>query len=60
MVDVTPLRQIQGFRWLYGGMFFAQAGRQLTVREMEGRRIKTVSLSGNTKNQTNNAARQGQ
>lgn len=33
------------------------AGRQLTVREMEGRRIKTVSLSNGTKNQASNAVR---
>lgn len=31
MVDVTPLRQVPGYRWLFAGMFFAQAGRQLTV-----------------------------
>jgi len=28
---VTPLRQVPGYRWLFAGMFFAQAGRQLTV-----------------------------
>jgi len=31
VVDVTPLRQVPGYRWLFAGMFFAQAGRQLTV-----------------------------
>ena len=31
MVDITPLRQVPGYRWLYAGMFFVQAGRQLTV-----------------------------
>ncbi|MDH4119434.1 MAG: MFS transporter, partial [Acidimicrobiia bacterium] len=31
VVDVSPLRQVPGFRWLFSGMFFAQAGRQLTV-----------------------------
>ena len=31
MVDVTPLRKVPGYRWLFAGMFFAQAGRQLTV-----------------------------
>lgn len=31
MVDVTPLRQVPGYRWLFAGMLFAQAGRQLTV-----------------------------
>jgi len=30
-VDITPLRQVPGYRWLYAGMFFVQAGRQLTV-----------------------------
>lgn len=28
---MTPLRQVPGYRWLFAGMFFAQAGRQLTV-----------------------------
>jgi MFS family permease len=31
VVDVTPLRQVPAYRWLFAGMFFAQAGRQLTV-----------------------------
>lgn len=31
MVDTTPLRQVPAYRWLFAGMFFAQAGRQLTV-----------------------------
>ena len=31
MVDITPLREVPGYRWLFAGMFFAQAGRQLTV-----------------------------
>lgn len=31
VVDVTPLRQVPGFRWLYFGFFFVQGGRQLTV-----------------------------
>ncbi|MGH8913254.1 MAG: MFS transporter [Acidimicrobiia bacterium] len=31
VVDVTPLREVPGYRWLYAGMFFVQAGRQLTV-----------------------------
>jgi MFS family permease len=31
VVDVTPLREVPGFRWLFSGFFFVQAGRQLTV-----------------------------
>ncbi|MGH8949168.1 MAG: MFS transporter, partial [Acidimicrobiia bacterium] len=31
VVDVTPLRQVPGYRWLFAGMFFVHAGRQLTV-----------------------------
>lgn len=31
VVDVTPLREVPGFRWLFFGFFFVQAGRQLTV-----------------------------
>ena len=31
VVDVTPLREAPGFRWLFFGFFFVQGGRQLTV-----------------------------
>jgi MFS family permease len=31
VVDVTPLRRVPGYRWLFAGLFFVQAGRQLTV-----------------------------
>jgi MFS family permease len=31
VVDVTPLRRVHGYRWLFAGMFFAQGGRQMTV-----------------------------
>jgi MFS family permease len=31
VVDISPLREVAGYRALYGAMFFAQAGRQLTV-----------------------------
>lgn len=31
VVDVTPLREVPGFRWLFFGFFFVHAGRQLTV-----------------------------
>jgi MFS family permease len=31
VVDITPLREVPSYRWLYAGMFFVQAGRNLTV-----------------------------
>jgi MFS family permease len=31
VVDVTPLRQVPGYRWLFAGMFFVHAGRMMTV-----------------------------
>jgi MFS family permease len=31
VVDVSPLQQVPAYRWLFGGMLLAQAGRQLTV-----------------------------
>jgi MFS family permease len=31
VVDISPLKENSGFRWLFGGMLLAQAGRQLTV-----------------------------
>jgi MFS family permease len=31
VVDVTPLRRVPGYRWLFAGMLFVQAGRQLVV-----------------------------
>lgn len=31
VLDVTPLRSASGFRWLFSGFFFVQAGRQLTI-----------------------------
>jgi MFS family permease len=31
VVDVTPLREVRGYRWLFAGQFFAQGGRQMTV-----------------------------
>jgi MFS family permease len=31
VVDVTPLREAPGFRWLFFGYFFVHAGRQLTI-----------------------------
>lgn len=31
VVDITPLRQVPGYRWLFAGMLFMHTGRQLTV-----------------------------
>ena len=31
VVDVSPLQQVRGYRWLFAGMLLAQSGRQLTV-----------------------------
>jgi MFS family permease len=31
VVDITPLREVPSYRWLYAGMFFVQAGRNLTI-----------------------------
>lgn len=31
VVDTKPLRQVPAYRWLFAGMFFMHAGRQLTV-----------------------------
>jgi len=31
VVDISPLQQVPGYRWLFGGMLLAQVGRQLTV-----------------------------
>lgn len=31
VVDVTPLREVPGYRWLFAGMFFVHAGRMMTV-----------------------------
>ncbi len=45
MVDITPLRRVPGYRWLYAGLFFAQAGRQLTVVAVP---IQIYQLTGST------------
>jgi MFS family permease len=45
VVDVTPLRQVPGYRWLFAGLFFAQAGRQLTVVAVP---IQIYQLTGST------------
>lgn len=45
IVDVSPLREVPGYRALYGAMFFAQAGRQLTVVAVP---IQIFALTGST------------
>lgn len=45
MVDVTPLRRVPGYRWLFSGMFFAQAGRQMTVVAVP---VQVYQLTGST------------
>jgi len=45
VVDITPLQAVPGFRWLFAGMFFAQAGRQLTVVAVP---IQIFALTGST------------
>ena len=45
MVDVTPLRRVPGYRWLFSGMFFAQAGRQMTVVAVP---VQIFQLTGST------------
>lgn len=45
MVDITPLREAPGYRWLFAGMFFAQAGRQLTIVAVP---FQVFELTGST------------
>lgn len=45
MVDITPLREVPGYRWLYAGMLFAHAGRQLTVVAVP---FQVFALTGST------------
>ncbi|HEU4320532.1 MAG TPA: MFS transporter [Acidimicrobiia bacterium] len=45
VVDVTPLRLVPGFRWLYFGFFFVQGGRQLTVVAVP---FQVYDLTGST------------
>ncbi len=45
MVDITPLRQVPSYRWLFAGMFFVQAGRQLTVVAVP---FQVFQLTGST------------
>lgn len=45
VVDVTPLREAPGFRWLFLGFFFVQGGRQLTVVAVP---FQVYELTGST------------
>lgn len=45
LVDVTPLKRVPGYRWLFAGMFFAQSGRQLTVVAVP---IQVFQITGST------------
>jgi MFS family permease len=45
VVDITPLREVPGYRWLYAGMLFAHAGRQLTVVAVP---FQVFALTGST------------
>lgn len=45
VVDVTPLREVPGYRWLFTGMLFMHAGRQLTVVAVP---FQVYALTGST------------
>lgn len=45
VVDITPLRQVPGYRWLFAGMLFMHAGRQLTVVAVP---FQVYELTGST------------
>lgn len=45
LVDITPLRHSQGFRWLFGGLSLAWLGRQLTVVAVP---FQVYELTGST------------
>lgn len=45
VVDITPLRQVTGYRWLFAGMFAMQVGRQLTVVAVP---IQVYDITGST------------
>jgi MFS family permease len=45
VVDTTPLQRVVGYRWLFGAMMLAQAGRQLTVVAVP---IQIYRLTGST------------
>lgn len=45
VADITPLREVGGYRWLFSGMFLAQTGRQLTVVAVP---IQVFEITGST------------
>ena len=45
VVDITPLRRVSGYRWLFAGMFVMQVGRQLTVVAVP---IQVYEITGST------------
>jgi hypothetical protein len=45
VVDVRPLREVAGYRWLFAGMLFTQIGRQLTVVAVP---FQVFELTGST------------
>ncbi len=45
VVDITPLRQVPGYRWLFAGMFVMHVGRQLTVVAIP---IQVYDITGST------------
>lgn len=45
VVDVSPLREVAGYRWLFSGMLFTQIGRQLTVVAVP---FQVYELTGST------------
>ena len=45
VVDVTPWHEVVGYRWLFSGMFFVQAGRQLAIVAVP---IQVYALTGST------------
>jgi hypothetical protein len=45
VVDVTPLRQVPGYRWLFLGMLFVHGGRQLTIVAVP---FQVYELTGST------------
>ncbi len=45
VVDITPLRRVSGYRWLFAGMFVMQVGRQLTVVAVP---IQVYDITGST------------
>ncbi len=45
VVDITPLREVPSYRWLFAGMFFVQAGRNLTIVAVP---FQVFELTGST------------